>query len=168
MVTPKKPTATSTTGPASGGKSPIAQTPSARPSRSKPSTPVLTAKAGAQATAHKPNPQTGAVRGTTTAGTTANAPVAGTQARRSQTSTRQRLAPVVSDAPAPVTVPPRSLLGDGGVSAAERTRLIERAAYFRAQRRGFVPGHEVEDWVAAEQEIDQLLSATSSAKYRGS
>ena len=28
------------------------------------------------------------------------------------------------------------------------------AAYYRAERRGFAPGHEVEDWLAAEAEID--------------
>jgi hypothetical protein len=37
--------------------------------------------------------------------------------------------------------------------AAERRELIETAAYFRAQKRGFEPGHELEDWFAAETEI---------------
>ena len=31
--------------------------------------------------------------------------------------------------------------------------VISQAAYFRAQRRGFAPGHEVDDWIAAEQEV---------------
>jgi hypothetical protein len=35
--------------------------------------------------------------------------------------------------------------------------LIERAAYFRAEHRGFEPGHEVEDWCGAEQEINERL-----------
>ena len=35
-----------------------------------------------------------------------------------------------------------------------RHELIARAAYFRAKRRGFVPGRELEDWLAAEAEID--------------
>lgn len=30
---------------------------------------------------------------------------------------------------------------------------IARGAYFRAQRRGFVPGHEREDWLAAEADL---------------
>jgi hypothetical protein len=39
-----------------------------------------------------------------------------------------------------------------------REALIAEAAYSRAQRRGFEPGHEEEDWLAAEAEIDKLLS----------
>jgi len=39
---------------------------------------------------------------------------------------------------------------------------IEQAAYFRAEARGFVPGHELEDWVAAEADIvGQLASANA-------
>jgi hypothetical protein len=34
-----------------------------------------------------------------------------------------------------------------------REALIAEIAYFRAQRRGFQPGHELEDWIAAEHEI---------------
>jgi len=45
------------------------------------------------------------------------------------------------------------------VSADERKAMVEQAAYFRAQRRGFAFGHELEDWVAAEQEVDQFLTA---------
>jgi hypothetical protein len=32
-------------------------------------------------------------------------------------------------------------------------RLIEREAYLRAERRGFEPGHELEDWLAAEHSL---------------
>lgn len=38
--------------------------------------------------------------------------------------------------------------------AIERREMIAIAAYFRAQKRGFEPGHELEDWVEAETEID--------------
>lgn len=44
------------------------------------------------------------------------------------------------------------------VSESERRRLIEQAAYLRAERRNFEPGHELEDWVAAEAEVDNRLS----------
>jgi hypothetical protein len=37
----------------------------------------------------------------------------------------------------------------------ERGRLIAEAAYYRAERRGFAPGGEVEDWLAAEQEVEE-------------
>jgi hypothetical protein len=39
-----------------------------------------------------------------------------------------------------------------------RRALIAEAAYFRAERRGFVPGHEAEDWLAAELEVDTALT----------
>lgn len=39
----------------------------------------------------------------------------------------------------------------------DRQRLIAEAAYFRAEQRGFTPGRELEDWLAAEIEIDALL-----------
>lgn len=35
--------------------------------------------------------------------------------------------------------------------------MIATAAYFRAQRRNFETGHELEDWLAAESEIDAAL-----------
>jgi hypothetical protein len=41
----------------------------------------------------------------------------------------------------------------------DRYERIAEAAYLRAEQRGFEPGHEVEDWLAAEQEIDALLSS---------
>lgn len=31
--------------------------------------------------------------------------------------------------------------------------VISEVAYFRAQRRDFAPGHELDDWIAAEQEV---------------
>ncbi len=31
--------------------------------------------------------------------------------------------------------------------------MIAEAAYYRAQRRGFAPGHELEDWLEAEAQI---------------
>lgn len=37
--------------------------------------------------------------------------------------------------------------------AAEQHKMIAIAAYLRAQLRGFEPGHELEDWFAAEREI---------------
>jgi hypothetical protein len=40
-----------------------------------------------------------------------------------------------------------------------RRALIAEAAYFRAERRGFEPGHETEDWLAAELEVDTALTA---------
>lgn len=38
-----------------------------------------------------------------------------------------------------------------------RGTMIAEAAYYRAERRSFTPGHELEDWLAAEAEIDSRL-----------
>jgi hypothetical protein len=35
-----------------------------------------------------------------------------------------------------------------------RDALIAEIAYFKSQRRNFEPGHEKEDWLAAEAEVD--------------
>jgi hypothetical protein len=43
------------------------------------------------------------------------------------------------------------------VSAEDRRAMIAQAAYLRAERRGFAPGQEAEDWLAAEVEVDALL-----------
>jgi Protein of unknown function (DUF2934) len=43
------------------------------------------------------------------------------------------------------------------VTPEARRALIAESAYLRAERRGFAPGHESEDWLAAEAEIDALL-----------
>jgi hypothetical protein len=90
-------------------------------------------------------------------------------------------APVQSAAPpnAPTSSPPKvrvrqrkSPPARGGASAArssqttasqtphapiDRYASIAQAAYFRSQHRGFKPGHEMEDWLAAEAEVDQRL-----------
>lgn len=50
------------------------------------------------------------------------------------------------------------------VDPTQRAALIARAAYFRAQNRGFAPGHELTDWLAAEAEVDaELLQGTPAS-----
>lgn len=39
----------------------------------------------------------------------------------------------------------------------ERARMIAEAAFFRAERRGFVPGGELDDWLQAEREIERVV-----------
>jgi hypothetical protein len=53
------------------------------------------------------------------------------------------------------------------ISAAERLRMIQTAAYYRAERRGFAPGHEAEDWLAAEREIDALIASAQDPVASG-
>jgi hypothetical protein len=50
------------------------------------------------------------------------------------------------------------------VSADEVRKLIAEAAYYRAKKRGFTPGHEVEDWVQAEAEVLRRIGADESAR----
>jgi hypothetical protein len=40
----------------------------------------------------------------------------------------------------------------------DRGVSIAKAAYLIAERRGFAPGHELENWLAAENEVDQRLA----------
>jgi hypothetical protein len=42
--------------------------------------------------------------------------------------------------------------------AVDRRLIIEREAYLRAERRGFEPGHELEDWLAAEHSVGSVAT----------
>lgn len=44
-----------------------------------------------------------------------------------------------------------------------RIEMIARAAYLRAEQRGFEPGRELDDWLAAAAEIDAQLERRSGA-----
>ena len=57
------------------------------------------------------------------------------------------------------TVAKKAAKGNGKalITPEQRYRMICDAAYFRAERRGFVGGHPGDDWVAAEAEVDELL-----------
>jgi hypothetical protein len=37
-------------------------------------------------------------------------------------------------------------------------RMISEAAYFRAQQRAFEAGHALDDWLAAEREVKEMIS----------
>ena len=43
------------------------------------------------------------------------------------------------------------------IDAARRHRLIAEAAYYRAETRGFGVAGMLDDWLAAERELDRLL-----------
>jgi hypothetical protein len=47
--------------------------------------------------------------------------------------------------------------GKSHITPEQRYRMICDAAYFLAERRGFVGGNPSDDWVAAEAEVDELL-----------
>jgi hypothetical protein len=67
-----------------------------------------------------------------------------------------------SSVPAPRTKAVKAGAPAGFVGPGARTALIAKAAYFRAEKRGFAPGHETGDWLAAEAEVDaRLLHGTA-------
>ena len=45
------------------------------------------------------------------------------------------------------------------VAQMDRDEMIAVAASYRAEQRAFEPGHELEDWVQAEKQIDASLHA---------
>jgi hypothetical protein len=48
-----------------------------------------------------------------------------------------------------------------------REARIAEAAYWRAERRGFTPGGELQDWLEAEREIDQRGDSSSDQTSAG-
>jgi hypothetical protein len=75
-------------------------------------------------------------------------------------------APAKASAKVKVTKPKPAVRTDVETSLTEsdRLRMIELAAFFRAERRGFVPGFEADDWLAAEAEIAAQIPAAPAAK----
>lgn len=88
-----------------------------------------------------------ATRRTTDTALTAGAAQPADKAPRRR-SARPKPAPSASGASTGITV-----------SGDARRAMVAQAAYLRAERRGFTPGGEVEDWLAAEAEVDALLRA---------
>ena len=52
--------------------------------------------------------------------------------------------------------PAKTATRKSALTPEERYKLIQAAAYLRAERRGFASGHALEDWIAAEAEIGNL------------
>jgi hypothetical protein len=75
-------------------------------------------------------------------------------------------APAKDSARVKVTKPKPAARTDVETSLTEsdRLRMIELAAFFRAERRGFSPGFDAEDWFAAEAEIAAQIPAAPAAK----
>jgi len=51
------------------------------------------------------------------------------------------------------------------VSSTQRRQMIEEAAYFRAERRGFAGGNPKEDWLEAEAEVDARLRRIEDEQF---
>lgn len=50
------------------------------------------------------------------------------------------------------------------ISAEERQRMIQEAAYYHYVQRGFANGHDLDDWLAAEAELDGMSSERRAAE----
>ena len=55
-------------------------------------------------------------------------------------------------------IPKATFVGEQIIYKDREARIAE-LAYSRAEHRGFAPGYELDDWLAAEKEIDTLLSS---------
>jgi hypothetical protein len=62
----------------------------------------------------------------------------------------------------PQAKPQSSTLGSSPVAPELRQIMICEAAYYIAEHRGFEPGHDVADWLAAEQQVDAALTSPAS------
>jgi hypothetical protein len=74
-------------------------------------------------------------------------------------------APAVKPKKRRATAKPQTIITTTPILAVtedERRGMIALSAYLRGERRGFAPGGEAEDWLAAENEIDALLSGGHS------
>jgi Protein of unknown function (DUF2934) len=79
-----------------------------------------------------------------------------------ESSANRKRAPRKTSA-VPEPAPQRELTQPPFVDPQQRAALIARAAYFRAMNRGFAPGDDVADWLAAEAEVDAELLRGASA-----
>lgn len=52
------------------------------------------------------------------------------------------------------------------LSPEQRRAMIPQAAYFRAEQRGFAPGAELQDWLAAEVEIERALGGPTLLEHQ--
>ena len=76
------------------------------------------------------------------------------KAAKVEKAARAGVAPVSKPKKRKAEAPP----GPGAaVGLHEREMMVARAAYFRAEKRGFAPGYELQDWIEAEAEVLQLV-----------
>lgn len=82
-----------------------------------------------------------------------------TQGKGSAAPAAGKASPAQNPVVRPRTPAGKAPATEAAARSPERLRMIAEAAYFRAERRGFAPGGEAEDWLAAETEIDILFTS---------
>jgi hypothetical protein len=107
------------------------------------------------AKAGKDRPATAAKSGNSKSGSSKTAGVKSPGSRPMQAGKPAKAAPAT---PA-VRRPERETSGNTAaeLSPEDVYNLIAESAYFKAKARGFAPGHEVQDWIEAEQEVRRRL-----------
>lgn len=65
--------------------------------------------------------------------------------------------PPAGGKPGPVSEMASQTAKDRVVDPQVREVMVAEAAYYCAERRGFAPGHELEDWLEAEAQIEVAL-----------
>lgn len=60
--------------------------------------------------------------------------------------------------PAPVAAKPAPAASKAKIDPEVRRRMIAEAAYYIAEKRGFIHGHHDADWAEAERQIDAKLA----------
>lgn len=118
--------------------------------------PVSTSKAAAQpasrpSTTKKTPPATAAQKAPDTQKTPHVEPAAKKAVTRKKTT-------VGAEARSAHRENPGSLKQLATVTPEQRQKMIEEAAFYKAEKRNFAPGHEQEDWTDAEREIDDLIA----------
>lgn len=96
-----------------------------------------------------------------TARKTVSTPAGKAAAAARSTAKKQAAPKAAPKKAAPRTGVKRSGNGEGGkvtISPEQRYRMIAEAAYYHAEKRGFVGGDCAQDWLNAEAEVDHVLS----------
>lgn len=70
--------------------------------------------------------------------------------------------PALANPPSTAT-PPSTASPTDALGQKSRTELIAEEAYLRAAGRGFEPGHDLDDWLAAEKLVDARLAGKASS-----
>jgi hypothetical protein len=120
------------------------------------------------ATTEKSGAKTAAKTSTASKKTTKAAPATAAKAPAAKTAVKAAPAKAVTkpaakaETAAVATVPAAKVtkapkIAKTPLDAKQRRHYVEVAAYFMAERRGFMTGCESEDWLAAEAEIDRLF-----------
>ena len=79
-------------------------------------------------------------------------------------TTRRKAAAELTDSAAMVVLESApSAVTASTIDPDTRRQLVAAEAYFRAERRGFAAGSELDDWVAAETAVDMRLQQTQVA-----